>query len=72
MDLQPLPCHSEREEMGDLNAKTGTQTKETHFKSMGAFGKREKNERGGCLIEFAEEHKLIITNTPLQKPQNRE
>ena len=27
---------------------------------MGAFGIRERNERGDRLIAFAEEHKLII------------
>ena len=43
--------------------------KEKHFKSMGAFGIGERNERGNRLIEFAEEHKLIITNTLFQKPK---
>ena len=38
------------------------------FKSMGAFGIGERNERGDCLIKFAEEHKLIIANTLFQKP----
>ena len=38
------------------------------FKSMGAFGIGGRNERGDCLIKFAEEHKLIIANTLFQKP----
>ena len=38
---------------------------------MGAFGIGERNERGDRLIEFAEEHKLIIANTLLQKPKHR-
>ena len=47
---------------GDFSAIIGTKTKEEDFKSMGAFGIRERNERGDCLIEFAEKHKLIIAN----------
>ena len=42
-------------------------TKEEDFKSMGAFGIGERNERGDQLIEFAVEHKLIIANTLFQK-----
>ena len=38
---------------------------------MGAFGIGERNERGDRLIEFAEEHNLIIANTLFQKPKNR-
>ena len=37
--------------------------------SMGAFRIGERNERGDRLIEFAEEHKLIIANTLFQKPK---
>ena len=37
---------------------------------MGAFGIGERNERGDRLIEFAEEHNLIIANTLFQKPKN--
>ena len=48
---------------GDFNAKIKTKTKEEDFKSMGAFGIWERNDRGDSLIEFAEEHKLIIANT---------
>ena len=56
---------------GDFNAKIETKTKEEDFKSMGAFEIRERNERGDRLIEFAEEHNLIIANTLFQKPKNR-
>ena len=38
---------------------------------MGAFGIGERNERGDRLIEFAEEHKLIMANTLFQKPKTR-
>ena len=51
----------------DLKAKIGTKAKED-FKSMGAFGIRERNERDHSF-EFAEEHKLIIANTLFQKPK---
>ena len=38
---------------GGFNAKIGTKTKEQDFKSMGAFGIGERNERGDRLIELA-------------------
>ena len=38
---------------------------------MGAFGIGERYERGDRLIEFAEEHNLIIANTLLQKPKKK-
>ena len=41
------------------------------FKSMGAFGIGKRNERGDCLIEFAEEHKLVIANRLLQKEKKK-
>ena len=56
---------------GDFNANIGTKTKEEYSKSMGAFGIGERNERGDCLIEFAEEHKLIIANTLFQNPKKK-
>ena len=56
---------------GDFNAKIATKTKEGDFESMQAFGIEEINERGDRLIEFAEEHKLIIANILFQKPKNR-
>ena len=55
----------------DFNAKVGTKRKEEDSKSMGIFGTRETNEKGDCFIEFAEEHKLIITNTLFQKPKKK-
>ena len=58
---------------GDFNAKIGTKTKEDDFKSMGALGIGERNKRGDRLIEFAEEHNLIIANTLFQnqKPKTK-
>ena len=38
---------------GDFNAKIGTKTKEEDLKSMGAFGRGERNERDH-VIEFAD------------------
>ena len=55
----------------EFNAKMGTKTKEEDFKSMGAFGIGERNERGHRLIEFAEEQNLVIANTLFQKPKIR-
>ena len=52
----------------DFNAKIETKAKEEDFKCMGVFGIGERNERGDHIIEFAEEHKLIIANTLFQKP----
>ena len=46
----------------DFNAKIGTKTKEEDFKSMAAFEIGERNERGDCIIEFADEHKVIIAD----------
>ena len=46
-----------------FQAKLETKTKEEDFKSMGAVGTRERNERRDHSIKFAEEHKLIIANT---------
>ena len=51
--------------------KIGTKTKEEDFKSMGAFGIGERNERGDRLIEFAEEHNLTIANTLFQKQHKK-
>ena len=56
---------------GDFNAKMGSKTKEEDSKSMGVFGIGERNDRGDRLIEFAEEHKLIIANKLFQKPQKK-
>ena len=56
---------------GNFNAKIGSKTTEEDFKSMTAFGIWEISERGDCLIEFEEEHKLIIANTPFQKLKHR-
>ena len=57
---------------GDFNAKIRTKTKEEDFKSMGAFGIGERNERGDRLIEFAEEQNLIIVNTLFQKQKKKQ
>ena len=56
---------------GDFNAEIRTETKEADFKNMETFGIGERNERGDCLIELAEEYKLIIANTLFQEPKNK-
>ena len=48
---------------GDFNAIIGTKTTKEDFKSMGKLGIWKRNKRGDRLIEFAEEHKLMIANT---------
>ena len=52
---------------GHFTAKIRTKTKEENFKGMGACGIGKRNKRGDSIIEFAEEHKLIIANTLFQK-----
>ena len=46
--------------LGDFNAKIGKGKDGT---SVGPFGLGERNERGDRLVEFAEEEKLVVTNT---------
>ena len=41
--------------------------KKKDFKSKGVFEIGERNERWDLLIEFAEEHKLIVGNMLYQK-----
>ena len=48
---------------GDFNAIIGTKTTKEDFKSMGKLGIWKRSKRGDRLIEFAEEHKLMIANT---------
>ena len=56
---------------GDFNAKIGTKSEGEDFKSMGAVGIEERNERGDHFIELAEEHNLIIASTLFQKQKNK-
>ncbi|RUS80216.1 hypothetical protein EGW08_012012 [Elysia chlorotica] len=46
--------------MGDLNAKVGNTP---YPPTVGRFGLGKQNERGERLIQFCEEHQLIIANT---------
>ena len=52
----------------EFNAQIGTRTKEEGYKSMRAFEKGERNERGNSLIEFTQKHigLLVVTNTSNQ------
>ena len=57
--------------IGDFNAKIGIKNKDETFQSMGPYGIGKRNCRGERLIEFAEEHKLIIANTLFKKNPSR-
>ena len=57
--------------IGDFNAKIGIKEKEETYQSIGPYGIGVRNDRGERLIEFAEEHKLVIANTLFKKASNR-
>ena len=57
--------------LGDFNAKIGIKDKEETYQSIGPYGIGIRNDRGERLIEFAEEHKLVIANTLFKKAPNR-
>ena len=57
--------------LGDFNAKIGIKEKEETYQSIGPYGIGIRNDRGERLIEFAEEHKLVIANTLFKKAPNR-
>ena len=57
--------------IGDFNAKIGIKEKEETYQSIGPYGIGVRNDRGERLIEFAEEHKLVIANTLFKKAPNR-
>ena len=54
--------------IGDWNAKVGSQ--ETPGVT-GKFGLGMQNEAGQRLIEFCQEHALVIANTPFQQHERR-
>ncbi len=54
--------------MGDFNAKVG---KSHQPPTTGKYGLGEQNDRGERLIQFCEEHNLVIGNTFFQHPQRR-
>ncbi|XP_072402422.1 uncharacterized protein [Diabrotica undecimpunctata] len=54
--------------MGDFNAKVG-QSKTG--KVVGNFGLGERNERGDRLVQFCQEHNLVLTNTLFKLPHRR-
>ena len=53
--------------MGDFNAKVGTTLENT----VGRYGLGDTNERGERLIEFCQQHNLVITNTWFQQHPRR-
>ena len=57
--------------IGDFNAKIGVKTNNEPCQSLGLYGIGVRNDRGDKLIEFAEEHKLVIANTLFKKAKNR-
>lgn len=54
--------------MGDLNAKVGSSSIDG---IVGQFGLGYKNDRGARLVEFCEEHDMVITNTHFKQPARR-
>ena len=48
--------------IGDFNAKTGT-GKNEYPENIGKYGKGKLNTNGRCLLEYAKEHDMIVTNT---------
>ena len=53
--------------IGDFNAKVGTTLENT----VGRYGLGDTNERGERLIEFCQQHTLVITNTWFQQHPRR-
>ena len=51
--------------MGDLNATVGDGR---YQNIVGMHGLGRRNERGERLIQFCQEHKLLIANTWFQQP----
>ena len=54
--------------MGDFNAKVGNKK---HKDIIGSYGLGKRNERGERLIQFCEEHNLVVTNILFQHPPRR-
>ena len=67
-DLQDLLELTPRKDVGDWNAKVGSQ--EIHGVT-GKFGLGVQNEAGPRLIEFCPENALVITNTLFQQHKKR-
>lgn len=53
---------------GDFNAKTGS-SQNLYKENMGKFGKGKSNENGNFLLDFAQENRLILTNTLFEHKQ---
>ncbi|KAI5717312.1 hypothetical protein M8J77_003669 [Diaphorina citri] len=53
--------------MGDFNASVGNQT----GTNTGKFGLGNRNQRGTRLVEFCEQHDLIVSNTYFEVPNRR-
>ena len=67
-DLQDLLELTPRKDVGDWNAKVGSQ--EIHGVT-GKFGLGVQNEAGQRLIEFCQENTLVIGNTLFQQHKRR-
>ena len=57
--------------MCDFNAKIGVRNTNDKMKCTGPFGTGNRNERGERLLDFAEENKLVVTNSLFFKAANR-
>ena len=56
--------------MGNFNAKIGVRNINDNMKYTGPVGSGNRNERGERLLDFAEENKLVITNSFFLKAAN--
>ena len=56
---------------GDWNAKVGGDCNESWTNTAGRFGLGETNHRGYRLLEFAEKHKLVLSNTLHPQKESR-
>lgn len=54
--------------LGDFNAKVGESLQN---ECMGSFGLGERNDRGDRLLQFCQEHKMVLTNTFFKLPKRR-
>uniref|UniRef100_A0A8D8TK36 Craniofacial development protein 2 n=1 Tax=Cacopsylla melanoneura TaxID=428564 RepID=A0A8D8TK36_9HEMI len=54
--------------LGDFNAKVGESLQN---ECMGRFGLGERNDRGDRLLQFCQEHKMVLTNTLFKLPKRR-
>ena len=57
--------------MGDWNAKVEVDAHATWHNAVGHFGNDITNEKGEILLEFADKHKLLLSNTMYNHTKSR-